>query len=366
MKERFILFFATLILCIGIGGAKEQKIKYGKYVYYEGEVVNKQPMGIGKLIFVSPENKKQAIASIEGRFDNNQIYDANITSTLLPALKTTGEQPITFIPMGDMGKINTIQFDFSNVSFNGQRSVVTFGAFSTKMEIENKEWKFIRPESIPVMTDAIEVPLPSTITQYWNNPNNVLTYAKLNSGKMDIPSSKVIYNFGDYFLLKHFDISDKNKHAFYKGSVNVKGIDFLITANEDGFIIFPETAQGTRILRDGTVIKRNSQNSEIIEAVSPSGNKYIGSAISPMTLFSQSLKSFSELRFKDGTLTTPTGVTRYVNGKSEDNIKTRLNQSGVVEKDLIEKVLNRKINEQEAIAEHKRIQKEKEEKERLE
>lgn len=117
MKERILLFFAVLILSIGIADAKPQKIKYGKYVYYEGEVVNKQPNGKGSLVLVSPTNKKENVATLTGDFAGLSIKNANITSSLLPDITTTGNQPIRVEVLGKMGKIEDISFNFANVSF---------------------------------------------------------------------------------------------------------------------------------------------------------------------------------------------------------------------------------------------------------
>ena len=86
--------FSLIILLCGLAlmaSAKSGKIKYGKFLIYEGEVVDKQPSGVGTLKGINPENKKEYAFTIDGVFNGSAITDPYIKSNNgMPVMKVNG------------------------------------------------------------------------------------------------------------------------------------------------------------------------------------------------------------------------------------------------------------------------------------
>ncbi|MDE6498921.1 MAG: hypothetical protein K2L21_09715, partial [Muribaculaceae bacterium] len=184
MKKHLILVLATLFLTVLAAEAKTGKIKFGKYVYYEGEVVNKQPDGNGSLVLVSPTDKKNVVATITGQFAGNKIIDADITSKLLPTIKIGHNQFITYDLHGDKGKVDNLTFNFSKVSLNMEESEYTMD-LKAHVSIANKKWVMI--PSLPYkFTLTTNAPVPNWMSEYWNNPLRVDVSAAINNGDLFI------------------------------------------------------------------------------------------------------------------------------------------------------------------------------------
>lgn len=73
----FVLLFS--FLCEGI--AKEDKIKFSKYIVYEGEVEDKMPHLRGVLMCLDPNNKDSYLMRLEGKFSGNLITNAKLSTT---------------------------------------------------------------------------------------------------------------------------------------------------------------------------------------------------------------------------------------------------------------------------------------------
>ena len=83
--KKYILFLLPLLLGLSIFNtvtAKEGKIKYGKYIYYEGNVENGKMEGQGTLYIKAkiPGNEGKVLIGdeITGIFENNQITSCSI------------------------------------------------------------------------------------------------------------------------------------------------------------------------------------------------------------------------------------------------------------------------------------------------
>ena len=76
-KNILILLMLSITLTIS---AKPGKIKYGKYLIYEGEVVDKQPSEAGTLKAIEPKNKKEYAFTIEGVFNGSAVTNPQIKS----------------------------------------------------------------------------------------------------------------------------------------------------------------------------------------------------------------------------------------------------------------------------------------------
>ncbi len=74
---QFSLVLLTFLLFSSCLYAKEGKIKYGKTILYEGEVLNKQPNGKGTLSVIRPSHADVRL-KIDGMFTGTTITNPNI------------------------------------------------------------------------------------------------------------------------------------------------------------------------------------------------------------------------------------------------------------------------------------------------
>ena len=109
------LLFFLLMFTIGFtASAKPGKIKYGKFLVYEGEVTDKQPSGNGVLTAINPDNKKENVFKIEGVFNGTNISNPTITSQgFMPNMEVHGNVQIEVI--GKIGKVESFILLLENV-----------------------------------------------------------------------------------------------------------------------------------------------------------------------------------------------------------------------------------------------------------
>ena len=112
MKKLLIIL---LMFTIGFtASAKPGKIKYGKFLVYEGEVTDKQPSGNGVLTAINPDNKKENVFKIEGVFNGANISNPTITSQgFMPNMEVLGNVQIEVI--GKIGKVESFSLLLDNV-----------------------------------------------------------------------------------------------------------------------------------------------------------------------------------------------------------------------------------------------------------
>lgn len=332
------MFITTILLFIGLAEAKSEKIKYGKFVYYEGEVVNEQPVGDGCIVFLSPTNNLERVAVISGKFQGNNIFKAEITSNLLPSIKTIGINPIKFETQGKIGKVEAFDFDFSNVSFLNDSTEYTFIDLNIALSICDKKWK-MNWISDPIMPDGNKTgdneiivitkkfPIPENIAEYWHTVNNVWVGFYLNGGKLKL-NSPIFYEFNDA-------IYDCGSHRFFN-------YEYTPLKNKVYFKILPnKTWSGTRIIEDSKtkIIGNDKQVSIYLN----DSIHYKGSLMDPMLPVSQSF-TYNSIIPKTGTLFTSSGNKRIVNGITEDIMRSRLEEDKI-DNDLIEDVISGKNSE---------------------
>lgn len=78
---RFITCFIILFSFICEGIAKVDKIKFSKYIVYEGEIEDKMPYRRGVLMCLDPNNKDTYLMRLEGKFTGNLITNAKLSTT---------------------------------------------------------------------------------------------------------------------------------------------------------------------------------------------------------------------------------------------------------------------------------------------
>lgn len=326
MKFRLILLVLA-ILAIEIAEAKNQKIKYGKCVYYEGEVVNKQPDGIGSLVLVSPSDKNNIETKIFGRFDNTDIANVKIVSTSLPNL-TSGN--IVFNTIGKMGKIENLTFKFPTISFSHDGALFETGELNATLSIANKMWKMDLVPDKQFIAKSTTYPVPSTITEYWPKPTFIETSFTLQDGKFKkIHEAPFIYNYGTYCYS-----TDTNLFCYIADDNRFQGTTFIIDR---------DTWSGTRVFADGTIIT-GDQNGVTVNS---DKGVFQGSLIDPMQPVQQSVGTFGDLKFNNGTLKNAGYSVKYINGESEAALRERLAEKKM-DSDLIDNVVSGIISENEA------------------
>ena len=119
MKKLLIIL---LMFTIGFtASAKPGKIKYGKFLVYEGEVTDKQPSGNGVLTAINPDNKKENVFKIEGVFNGANISNPTITSQgFMPNMEVLGNVQIEVI--GKIGKVESFSLLLENVKIKEAKS----------------------------------------------------------------------------------------------------------------------------------------------------------------------------------------------------------------------------------------------------
>lgn len=278
MKHVLIVLALLCSLCLH---AKEGKIKYGKYVIYEGQIEDKQPKGHGVLILTESDN--ESFIKIEGEFNGNTITKVKVDGIVHDYGKVNvGSINVVY---NDIHNKNTdIEFIFNDVELYLERPNVpsTIGGIAIKkLKIDiskvvlhceksqneysgfylNFSYKFINKYttgtvgilSMPdilkrlnyndismVDKGEIDVELQDCAGKYLDNTNNIIKY---------------IDNNGDYFsliVLKDGTEIEYNKITYPNGD------KIEITNDGKGWI-------GTRHLSDGTkVTSEKVRNNYII------------------------------------------------------------------------------------------------------
>lgn len=334
MKSRVFLLLTIVLLGLGLINAKTGKVKYGKYIVYEGEVVNKEPMGLGRLSLISPSDKKNMAMVIAGDFNGNKVVNATVKSAILPEMTFPEKNAqIEFIPEGEKGKADRVTFSFPEfTSSNSNGMTYTVDSLKILFSIANKGWNVQSfPQKFKVKTNFCYC--PDVVEKYWGWPKRIEYMATLNNGHFEISSDSSMLFYDDYCYIDKDD-------TFYHLQNGKVSSDSKFKIGKNG-----ETWSGVRLLPDGTEI--SGDEDEVV--VRFRDMTYSGTLDDPMQPVISSLKSFNELHFDNGVLRNSDGSIRYINGESEDVIKSRL-VNARVEDDLIDEVLDGDITEQEAVS----------------
>lgn len=338
---RLFLLLALAILAIGAAEAKPQKVKCGKFIYYEGEVANKKPKGNGTLFVVSPFEQNEFVATISGNFDASSIYNAEINSTILPNIALSGSQPLTFTISYTDGSIKseTIDFDFSKAKFEKDSIIYSFPELCASLTLEKSKLyhefsqngkKIDTLKNIYIIELSVEnFPAPEWVSLYWNNPTAIGSASFLKDGNFEV-SNDIVYIFGNYCY-------SKTKNEFFL----TNDVDKTFRIGQDG-----KSWSGTRMLVDGTKIDGDEKQVNLEVA----NFKYSGSLIDPMAPAKQSMTSWSSDMFKTGTQTYDNRITKYLNGETDYIIKERLKAQNI-DDDIIDKLISENITEAQAFAE---------------
>ena len=128
------LLFILSLMCSLCLQAKDGKIKYGKYVIYEGGIEKKQPHGQGVLKLINPQNKDLIDATIKGNFEGTTVFNAKITS--IPTLAIDNVSNLSIIYCVEKGKCMNVDIviDKATITSNRILSLIKQNLSTIKIE----------------------------------------------------------------------------------------------------------------------------------------------------------------------------------------------------------------------------------------
>lgn len=374
--------FSLIILLCGLAlmaSAKSGKIKYGKFLIYEGEVVDKQPSGVGTLKGINPENKKEYAFTIEGVFNGSAVTDPHIKSNNgMPVMNVKG---VVVVEMkGEKKKVESLNLLLKNVTItdfdaNGiSRKIGTEFCVDelilNQCVVNGSNWKFSY-DSNEVGLDMNEQKFSEVLTKMGRQaelrmlrlkPEKIF-YVNRNPDSTPYTLSTLGYKpYKEHLALR---ISDgKFIVAFSWYSLNNQGTflyadqSFANTQVGSKFSSDGKSWKGTRTLDDGTFITKSE--GEWVEIVYANGNKFFGTIKGGTLQMARAGFNIAGVKYNKGNLyRNGKEATRYLLGEPYDSLHNRL-KSELCDS-LVEKVENEEITETEAVKLQRQIDKERQE-----
>lgn len=357
------LLFVLLMVVTGLtASAKPGKIKYGKFLVYEGEVTDKLPSGNGVLTAINPDNKKENIFKIEGAFNGANISNPNITSQgFMPNMEIKGN--VQFEVIGKIGKVESFSLLLDNVQ------VVS--------KVQDKEATLHGKE---ISIDKLTLRLNSMESKWsvfyegdggeakgtFDNIHSIVGNDQRKYGDSEFYGSqdiddmpKVLSLLGykpnkeqlalhiekDRFIIddSYFDLGN-NAYVFYNNF-------FINTINKINFFgVEDNDWVGTREFADGTTVKKSKEGDHIVINY---GNqkKYEGSIMGDLLSLVKADCDISNVKYKEGYLYEKDNTAvRYLFGEPYDSLHKRLQSE--MSGELVADVESGKLTEAEAIEKH--------------
>ena len=405
-KNILILIMLGITLTIS---AKPGKIKYGKFLIYEGEVVDKQPSGAGTLKAIEPKNKKEYAFTIEGVFKGSAVTNPHIKSQNgMPEMNVEGV--VVVETKGDNGKVESLNLQLNHVKITDFANDENSESLGKELKIEGltlnqcivngSKWEFSyegREDGIEIPISSIERTLLLGVIKEMGNGLDMDEQKKVyetlkktgrlaelrevirqqqmpqqpgklfcgNKAPQTTPSllSKLGYRpYKEYFALHISDGKFVVASSWY--SLNEQGTflyaddSFVNTQADSEFSSDGKSWTGKRSLDDGTVITKSEGDSVAIAYVN--GNKFFGTIKGGSLQLAKADCNIADVKYQEGYLyRNGKETTRYLLGEPYDSLHNRL-KSELCDS-LIEKVENGGITEAEAVALQKQIEKERQE-----
>lgn len=374
------LLFILLMFAIGLtASAKPGKIKYGKFLVYEGEVTDKLPSGNGVLTAINPDNKKENVFKIEGVFNGANISNPNITSQgFMPIMEIKGN--VQFEVIGKIGKVESFILLLENVKIKEATTrgeVISSTAIFENMQeltgrIAHKKEFSIAKLSLRLSSEDSKWGVSyegdgGEVKGTFDNIHSVVGNDQRKYGDSEIYGSqevddmpKVLSSLGykpnkvhlalhiekDRFIIddSYFDLGNNNAYVFYN--------DFFVnTINKINlFGVEGNDWIGTREFADGTTVKKAKEGDNVVINY---GNqkKYEGTVMGNALSLVKADCDINNVKYKEGYLYEKNNATvRYLFGEPYDSLHKRL-QSEISE-ELVADVESGKLTETEAIAKH--------------
>lgn len=354
------LLIILLMFAIGFtASAKPGKIKYGKYLVYEGEVTDKQPSGNGVLTAINPDNKKENVFKIEGFFNGANISNPNITSQgFMPNMEVKGNVQIEVI--GKIGKVESFSLLLNNIQVvskiqdkeaTSHGKEITLYKMTLRIGSEDSKW------GVSYEGDNGEA------KGTFDNIHSVIGNDRRKYGDSEFYGSQDVDNIPkvlsvlgykpyneqlalhiekDRFIIddSYFDLGN-NAYVFYNNF-------FINTINKINiFGVEGNDWIGTREFADGSTVKK-AQESDHVVINYGNQKKYEGTIIGDVLSLVKADCDINEVKYKDGYLYEKDNVSvRYLFGEPYDSLHKRL-QSEMSE-ELVADVESGKLSESEAI-----------------
>lgn len=360
MKKLLIIL---LMFTIGFtASAKPGKIKYGKFLVYEGEVTDKQPSGNGVLTAINPDNKKENVFKIEGVFNGANISNPTITSQgFMPNMEVLGNVQIEVI--GKIGKVESFSLLLDNVQVvskvqdkeaTSHGKKVTLYKMTLRIGSEDSKWSVTYEGNggeVKFTFDNIHSMVGNDQRKYGNSEfygnQDIDDMPKVLSSLGYKPNKELLalHIEKDRFIIddSYFDLGD-NTYVFYSNFfINTKNKINIFEVEDNNWI-------GTREFADGTTVKKAQEGDHVVINY---GNqkKYEGTIMGDVLSLVKADCDINNVKFKEGYLYgKENAAVRYLFGEPYDSLHKRL-QSEMSE-ELVADVESGKLTEADAIAKY--------------
>lgn len=369
MKKLLIIL---LMFTIGFtASAKPRKIKYGKFLVYEGEVTDKQPSGNGVLTATNPNNKKENVFKIEGVFNGTNISNPTITSQgFMPNMEVKGNVQIEVI--GKIGKVESFSLLLNNIQVvskvrdkeaTSHRKEITLYKMTLRIGSEDSKWGVSYEGGngeAKGTFDNIHSVIGNDQRKYGDSEfygsQDVDNIPKVLSvlGYKPNKEQLALHIEKDRFIIddSYFDLGN-NAYVFYNNF-------FVNTTNKiNNFGVEGNDWIGTREFANGTTVKKAQEGDHVVINY---GNekKYEGTIMGDVLSLIKADCDINNVKFKEGYLyEKENAAVRYLFGEPYDSLHKRL-QSEMSE-ELVADVESGKITEADAIAKYQEIIRQEEE-----
>lgn len=357
------LLFILLMFAIGLtASAKPDKIKYGKFLVYEGEVTDKQPSGNGVLTAINPDNKKENILKIEGVFNGTNISYPHITSQgFMPDMEVKGNVQIEVI--GKVGKVESFSLILDKVratskvqdkAATSHGKEISIDKLTLRLSSMESKWSVSYEGSGNEAKGTFDY-IHSIIGNDQRKYGDSEFYGSQDVNDLPKVLSSLGYNTNKEHLALHiekdrFIIDDSyidlgnNAYVFYNNF-------FINTKNKINFFgVEDNNWIGTREFADGTTVKKAEEDDHIVINY---GNqkKYEGTIVGDVLSLVEADCDINNIKYKEGYLyEKDNAAVRYLFGEPYDSLHKRL-QSEMSE-ELIADVESGKLTESEAITKY--------------
>lgn len=357
------LLIILLMFTIGFtASAKPGKIKYGKFLVYEGEVTDKQPSGNGVLTATNPDNKKENVFKIEGVFNGTNISNPTITSQgFMPNMEVKGNVQIEVI--GKIGKVESFSLLLNNIQVvskvqdkeaTSHGKEITLYKMTLRIGSEDSKWgvsyeggngeakgTFDNIHSVIGndqrkygdsefygRQDVDNIPKVLSVLGY--KPNKEQLALHIEKDRFIIDDSYFDLGNNVYVFYNNFFVNTTNK----KNIFGVEGNDWI----------------GTREFANGTTVKKAQEGDHVVINYS-NQKKYEGTIMGDVLSLIKADCDINNVKFKEGYLYGKENVAvRYLFGEPYDSLHKRL-QSEMSE-ELVADVESGKLTEADAITKY--------------
>ena len=380
IKDLFILLISLLMSVFPVT-ANEGKIKYGKNVYYQGEIINKEPNGQGSLVILQPDSKNEVYAEIKGlynglsKIENTQIISRNISPLSIQGTGTISlnseKNQITSFTLHFANAVSHILDD--NLRFAGLKVIGELGYYGWNFAFKSEpfEWMKEKWNGSKYLSDIEKEMSNSSII---GELTSATTLPTLEDHKWVVSHIVKSLYFNSSYGYDEDKLSDfKVKKTIYVLTTDCGYIyedkdqkdTFLNIASGYSFTISKDgNWEGTRVLEN-----TNSEETTLITKLFTSSKdlqistyKSTASSIAgtePLYTYRGTIENYEGVvngTFKSNDIKYITGefkenghTYRWANGIAEKDIRKQLLEHGVSSNILIEDVLNGKLSINNAI-----------------